>query len=91
MDEGRGRSMIEYWERSEVKGQKDGVTVVEFVLHRRGEDPMVMACRRSHALAGCDTFSVRTDESFIQVKEEDEQKSKEDIPGDERRAEDWEF
>ena len=83
--------MIEYWERSEVKGVKDGTTVVEFVLHKRNEDPMVMACRRNHALAGCDTFSVKTDEAFMQVREDEEKRTKDDIPGDPHAAEEWEF
>ena len=79
--------MMERWERSLVTGA-DGAA--ELILHRRGEDPLVMACRRNLQLAGSSTIRVETEEAFL----EDRQflpfrKHKRDIPRDERKTEEW--
>ena len=59
--------MTEYWQRSEISGIKrgdGGYSVAQTILHRRGEDPIVMACRRDAKMAGCDRISVETSEAF---------------------------
>ena len=61
--------MTEYWERSRVTGTKkgeggQGYTTTQTVLHRRGADPVVMACRRDQQMACCERISVDTEESF---------------------------
>lgn len=60
--------MTEYWERSQVTGYRDvgeRRTKTDMdILHRRGEDPIVLACRRSLAMAGSDEFFVDTEEAF---------------------------
>ena len=80
--------MTEHWQRSRVTG--GGIT--EVVLHKRGQDPMVMACRRNHKLAGSSTFEIRTEEAFSQVREGDDgYKKRGEIPRDKRNAEEWDW
>lgn len=49
--------------RKKEKGGWDKVAVDDFV-HLRHQDPILMACRRNHALAGCDKFDVNTERAF---------------------------
>ena len=63
--------MTEHWERSAVIGTKRGddeYQVAQVILHRRGEDPLVMACRRDNRMAGADRFSVSTEEAFTEIR-----------------------
>ena len=49
----------------------DGITMYSIgmeILHRRGEDPIVMACRRDGMLAKCDRISVETQEAFVEQR-----------------------
>lgn len=62
---------IESWENSIVIGIGERGEIREQVMHRRGEDPMVMAFRRNQALAGCDRVRVHTEEAFIEFLKED--------------------
>ena len=78
--------MTEHWQRSRVTG--GGIT--EVVLHKRGQDPLMIACRRNHKLAGSNTFKVKTEESFTQVRDAGSGYSKRaEIPRDKRNAEEW--
>ena len=90
--------MTEYWQRSRVTGTKKGesgipaLMVTESVLHRRGTDPVVLACRRNHMMADCERISVETEEVFQEERYGlPVRRSKKDIPKDEARMEllDW--
>lgn len=68
--------MTEYWQRTEISGTGGGEegktrTAREVVLHRRGEDPVVMACRRNRELAGCSRMVILTEEAFMQIRKDD--------------------
>ena len=87
----------EYWQKSEVTGWKTGGEerqagqIRENVLHRRGEDPLVMACRRNHELAGMDRIQVRTEEAFMMEMEPDRNQRPDEIPRMGSRGEEWEW
>lgn len=84
--------MTEYWERSKVMGEGDGWKLTVDILHRRGADPVVMACRRSNYMAGCSKFTVETGEAFIQIRaEESGAKKRGEIPKDLRNQEAWDW
>ena len=87
--------MTEYWQRSAVTGSggdaENGFTETEIVLHRRGEDPIVMACRRNRRLAGCHRFSTATMEAFMQIRTEDARRTREDIPHGGHQGEEWDW
>ena len=84
--------MNEYWQRSVVTGYAgEGKTVTETVLHRRGEDPIVMACRRNLELAGCGRLTTETMEAFQQSIGEDRQKTKDEIPHGGHQGEEWDW
>ena len=85
--------MTEYWERTVVTGRDDEkMQHREEVLHRRGQDPVVMACRRNQKLAGCNTIYHFTAEAFLLNRDEgNESKRRKDIPRDERREDAWEW
>ena len=38
------------------------------ILHRRGEDPIRMACRRDGKMASCERFTVETEEAFMEER-----------------------
>ena len=83
--------MTEYWQRSYVSGAKrgdDGYSVAQTILHRRGEDPIVMACRRDQKMAGADVFTVETEEAFAEERHGlPVRRRKNDIPKDEIQRE----
>lgn len=84
--------MKEYWQRTTVTGNDDEMgRIREIVLHRRGEDPMVMAFRRNHALAGCGRIRMETEEVFMMDRAEDGQRTAVTIPRDERKQEEWDW
>ena len=85
--------MIEYWERTQISGtDAEGMGHFEDVLHRRGEDPLVMACRRNRELAGCHSYLIQTDEAFMQIREERDARRTEEIPKDQgNRFEEWDW
>jgi hypothetical protein len=85
--------MTEYWQRTIVRGVDDEkIEHREEVLHRRGEDALVMACRRNQKLAGCSRISTDTAEAFTQIrKDAEESRRREDIPRDSRREDAWEW
>lgn len=86
--------MTEHWERTRVIGyMPEKGSLEEDVLHRRGEDPLVMAFRRNRALAGCGSFSVSTVEAFTQIRTEgDGRRRRSEIPQDGgSRFEEWEW
>ena len=65
--------MTEYWEKSTVTGWDDEKKEHrEVLLHRRGEDPVVMACRRNRELAGCSRIRTETAEAFLEIRGERE-------------------
>lgn len=75
--------MIEQWDMTTVSGVQtgeDGKTAAETVLHRRGEDPMVIAFRRNRALAGCNRIVMETVACFHQERKDDRLRTKADIP-----------
>jgi len=78
--------ITEYWETSIVTGIKsgdDGWTAREEFLHRRGEDPLRMACRRNNRMAGCERFFIQTFAAFIETRGgTEETRHKADIPTD---------
>ena len=84
--------MVEYWERTAVSGvDVQKIEHRETVLHRRGEDPMVMACRRNRGLAGCDRIRTATEEAFLMIRGEQEARRPERIPKGEVRYEEWDW
>ena len=83
--------MTEYWEKSVVTGYAGEGVITETVLHRRGEDPIVMACRRNLELAGCGRIETQTEEAFMQIRKEEARRTAEDIPHGGRPGEEWEW
>ena len=85
--------MTEYWQRSEISGTKHGdggYNTAQTVLHRRGEDPIVMACRRDGRMAGCDRITVETSEAFQEERNGlPARRAKADIPKDLEKREYW--
>lgn len=78
--------MTENWERTIVAGED----AAEVVLHRRGEDPLVMAFRRNLKLAGSNRISMETEEAFTLRKEKEiQRRHKRDIPTEGQRFEEW--
>ena len=78
--------MTENWERTIVAGED----AAEVVLHRRGEDPLVMAFRRNLKLAGSNRISMETEDAFTLRKETElRRKHKADIPKEGPRFEEW--
>lgn len=83
--------MKEYWQRTTVCGNDEEMgRIREIVLHRRGEDPMVMAFRRNHALAGCGRIRMETEEVFMMDLAED-RRTAVTIQRDERKEEEWDW
>ena len=69
------------YERARVTGiQEDGKTVTEDVTCLLQQDPMLLAVRRNHALAGCSTIKVETLERFTRYIDEFPYRSRADIP-----------
>ena len=87
--------MTEHWERSVVAGygsrDEEKWDAKEVVLHRRGEDPVVMACRRNNLLAGCASISVSTEEVFTQIRKDEGRKDAREIPRDRTPMEAWDW
>ena len=80
--------MTEHWERTMVYGSNEDRNYSEDVLHRRGEDALVMACRRNQGLAGCGKFIIETAEAFTQIrKDAEEHRRRKDISRDDRQGE----
>ena len=82
--------MIEHWERTRITGNDGERQIVEFVLHKQGEDPMMIAFKRNRELAGCTSVRVESEGAFTQVRKEDRREKKE-IPRDGDRYEEWEW
>ena len=83
--------MKEYWQRTTVTGNDEEMgRIREIVMHRRGEDPMVMAFRRNHALAGCGRIRMETEEIF-QLEKAEDRRTAVTIPRDERKEEEWDW
>jgi hypothetical protein len=85
--------MTEYWERTQVIGTNEDGAYCENVLHRRGEDPMVMAFRRNRKLAGCNVVTISTEEAFLQIRDiQPAQRDRGAIPKERGiRYEEWEW
>lgn len=85
--------MMEHWQRTMVRGTDDEKKeYTEVVLHRRGEDALVMACRRNQGMAGCGRISMDTVEVFTQIrKDAEEHRRRKDIPRDDRQGEVYEW
>lgn len=85
----------EYWERTEVTGQRSGdgagYTVRESMLHRRGEDALVMACRRNNRMAGCSRFCLETEEAFMIIRGKDGERRVSIPKGRGIRFEEWDW
>ena len=80
--------MIEHWEKTLVSGSGAKVYAEEVVLHRRGEDAIVMAMRRNHEMTKCDTIWTDTEEVFaLDIQDKDGRAHRRDIPHDDRREE----
>lgn len=92
--------MTEYWVRSRVYGSRheEGTDAAgdfrreEDVLHRRGEDPIRIACRRNLELARCSCFRVETDEAFLEIRGDAERrKERSEIKADGAGGEEWDW
>ena len=84
--------MTEYWQRSVVTGNVGDGVITETVLHRRGEDPIVMACRRNLELAGCGRIIVETGEAFMEDRKGPEaRRTKDEIPSGGHQGEEWDW
>ena len=88
--------MIEHWERTVIKGwtpdDKQRSEQREEILHQRGVDPFVLACKRNRELAGHTHFDIYTEEAFVQTRQdEDGRRRKADIPKDGRNGEEWDW
>ena len=87
--------MRDHWERSTVTGTgtEDGREFSEEILHRRGEDPMVLAFRRNLRLAGCSRIGVETTEAFqMERKRPEGHRKRADIPKDSgSKFEEWDW
>ena len=85
--------MTEHWERSRVYGVDDEkMQHREDVLHRRGEDALVMAVRRNPGLAGCSRITVDTVEVFTQIRQDrGTRRDRADIPCADNRQEEWDW
>ena len=76
------------YERSRVTGtREDGKTVTEDITCLQNQDPMLLAVRRNHALAGCGRISVETLERFTRYVDEEPYRSRSDIPAMNSREE----
>ena len=83
--------MIEYWERSVVTGRgEEDRYAKETVIHRRGEDAMQLAIRRNPMLAACSRIEVQTMEAFMEIRGDEQERRKEDIPRI-RDGEEWDW
>jgi len=49
--------------RANPKGGWNRIAAEDFV-HLRNQDPILIACRRNHELAGCDRYEVDTRHAF---------------------------
>lgn len=84
--------MTEYWQRTTISGtDEDRSGIREVVMHRRGEDPLVMAFRRNRELAGCSRIRMETEELFLMEMAEDGRRTAMEIPRDERKEEEWDW
>ena len=85
--------MTEYWEKSVVTGYAGEGVITETVLHRRGEDALVLACRRNQRLAGCRRIQVVTAEVFSEIRNDPEKrKALEDSPRDRQNIDtEWDW
>ena len=84
--------MTEYWQRSIVKGIAGDEEIKETVLHKRGEDPITMACRRNLELAGCGRITVETAEAFMEDRKGPEaRRTKDEIPSGGHQGEEWDW
>ena len=88
--------MIELWDMTLVhgtRGEEDAKEhLSETVLHRRGDDPMVIAFRRNRELAGCNRITMMTVAGFSQVRREETRRTKADIPKEKGNTFDgWEW
>ena len=83
--------MIEYWERSVVTGRgAEDLYAKETVIHKRRQDAMQLAIRRTPMLAACSRIEIQTVEAFMEMKEDGEPRKKEDIPRF-RDGEEWDW
>ena len=68
--------MTLHYDRSKVTGyrkkEKGGYekAAVEDFVHLRHQNPILLACRRSNTMAGCDRFDVDTRPAFTRVVDE---------------------
>lgn len=77
--------MYIHYERSRITGtrkQEGGRTreITEDITCLQNQDPMLLAVRRNHALAGCGRISVETLERFTRYVDEEPYRSRSDIP-----------
>ena len=86
--------MIEQWDMTKVSGVQgeDAQSAAETVLHRRGEDPMVIAFRRNRALTGCNRIVMETVACFNQERKGPEaRRTKDEIPSGGHQGEEWDW
>jgi len=85
--------MLIHYERTLVTGtrkdEEKSVTVREELLHRRSQDPLLMACRRNGELARCQRFTLQTTECFNRWVDEEPARKKSDIPV--QHVREWEY
>ena len=91
---------VEYWEETNVCGWRRNENgklkygADEKVLHRRGQDPVVLACRRNRELAGCEHIAITTTEAFaVQLKDnaEIDREIEREKREDRQRGREWDY
>ena len=80
-----------YYDRSVVTGHAGedggGRVISEEIIHRREQNPILLAVKRNNALAGCGRISAETVPAFSQWVDEAPHRTKADIPRQEGRDE----
>lgn len=83
--------MKEYWERVEVTGTDGNRKHKEIVLCRRGENALVMAFRRNHALTACKEISSELVEAFVMDRKDMGKHVKRTEISRDNRQEEWDW
>ena len=71
-------STVTGYKRKENGGYEKPVT--EDFIHQRQQDPVLMACKRNHRLAGCDQFFIDTQPAFERWVDLEPHKGRKEIP-----------
>lgn len=78
--------MLIHYDESTVNGYKQDekgrlrLEAQEKFIHRRQQDPILMACKRSCEMAGCERITVNTRQAFVRWVDVEPHKGRKDIP-----------